>query len=66
MPTITTILAFLLVVMGLVMIAGGTWTFFILITEEEQVALAEYAIAIGTISGGLGMAGLAQALKPAT
>jgi hypothetical protein len=69
----TTILAYVIALAGLVMIAAGVWALFILRSEfisntEEMVAvpLSDYASAIGMISGGLAMVGLAQALRPAT
>jgi hypothetical protein len=39
------------------------WALFILIADEEPSPSADYAIAIGTIAGGLGRIRLAQALR---
>jgi hypothetical protein len=39
------------------------WDLFILIADEEPSPSADYAIAIGTIAGGLGRIRLAQALR---
>jgi hypothetical protein len=55
-------LAYVIALMGLVMIAVGVWSLFVL-EAEETVPLTDYLIAIGMISGGLGMGGLAQALR---
>jgi hypothetical protein len=60
----TTILAYVIAVVGLITIIAGTWGLFTLSTAAiPHVPLRYYAIAIGTISGGLGMVGLAQALR---
>ena len=60
----TTILAYLIAFMGLVMIVAGAWGLFILVIEKTvRVPLRYYAIAIGMMAGGLGMGGLAQALR---
>jgi hypothetical protein len=61
----TTILAYVIAVTGLVTIAGGAWGLFILVTERKRVRvpLRYYAIAIGMMSGGVGLSGLAQALR---
>ena len=57
----TTILAYVLAFMGLVTIAVGVWDIF---TKKTAGAhLRYYAMAIGMISGGLAMGGLAQALR---
>jgi hypothetical protein len=57
----TTILAYVIAVAGLVAIAGGVWSLLIFLVERVQ--LRYYAIAVGLISGGLGLVGLAQALR---
>jgi hypothetical protein len=57
----TTILAYVIALVGLVMIAVGVWSLLVLQTEET-VSLADFLTAIGTIAGGLAMGGLAQAL----
>ena len=58
----TTILAYLIGFVGLVMIAVGVWSL-LLFEAAETVPLADYLTAIGTIAGGLAMGGLAQALR---
>jgi hypothetical protein len=58
---LTTILAYVIALAGLVMIAAGAWGLFILLSAETARP-RYYAIAIG-MSGGLGMIGLAQALR---
>jgi hypothetical protein len=55
----TTILAYAIALMGLLMIVGGLWS--LLLTARGS--LREYLIHIGIISGGLAMIGLAQALR---
>jgi hypothetical protein len=57
----TTILAYAIAMPGLVTIAGGAWSLLMLLAE--RVPLRYYAIAVGLISGGLAMIGLAQALR---
>ena len=57
----TTILAYVLAFMGLVTIAVGVWDLFV--KETARARLRYYAMAIGMISGGLAMGGLAQALR---
>jgi len=61
----TTILAYVIAFVGLAMIAAGAWGFFLLndAGPEVEVVLSDYAIAIELIGGGLGMIGLAQALR---
>ncbi len=60
----TTILAYAIAVIGLIIIVAGAWGFFILLTGPmPRVPLRYYAIAIGLISGGFGMVGVAQALR---
>jgi hypothetical protein len=60
----TTILAYVIALAGLVMIFAGARVLFILITEEMfQFPLSDYAIAVGMVSGGLGLGGIAQALR---
>jgi hypothetical protein len=58
----TTILAFGIALVGLIMVAVGVWSLLVLQTEET-VLLADLLSAIGTIAGGLAMGGLAQALR---
>jgi hypothetical protein len=62
-PMRTTILASLIFLAGLVTIATGAWILFILVNQEADIALEYYAMAIGMICGGLGLGGLAQALR---
>jgi hypothetical protein len=59
----TTILAYVIAVVGLVIIVAGAWGLFILITADTPHPLRYYAMAIGLISGGVGMVGIAQALR---
>jgi len=59
----TTALAFLIALMGLVVIAVGARGLFISVTDGGPVLLTDYVIAIAMISGGLGVGGLAQALR---
>jgi hypothetical protein len=59
----TTILAYAIAFLGLIMIGGGIWWLFILFTEEHRVPQRYYAMAIGMISGGFAMGGIAQALR---
>jgi hypothetical protein len=54
----TTILAYVIALMGLVMIAVGGWGLLVL-EAEETVPFGDFLIAIGMISGGLAMGGLA-------
>jgi hypothetical protein len=61
----TTILAYVIAFVGLAMIATGVWGFSLLndAGPEVEVVLSDYAIAIEMIGGGLGLIGLAQALR---
>jgi hypothetical protein len=60
----TTILAYAIALMGLVTVGAGAWALFTLLVEKTvRVPLRYYAIALGLISGGLGMGGIAQALR---
>jgi hypothetical protein len=54
----TTILAYVIAFMGLVTIAVGVWDLF-----TAEGARARVTVAIGMLSGGLTMVGLAQALR---
>jgi hypothetical protein len=58
----TTILAYVIAVMGLVMMGVGAWGLSIL-EAQETIPLGDDLIAIGTIAAGLAMVGLAQALR---
>jgi len=59
----TTILAYVIAIVGLAMIVAGAWGLSMLDNEMLQVPLGDYGIGIGMIAGGLGMVGLAQALR---
>ena len=61
----TTFLAWLIAILGLLMIAGGTWDVADLWNQRRRtlVPLREWGIAIGLICGGFGMFGIAQALR---
>ena len=59
----TTILAYAIAFMGLIMIGGGLWGLFLLVKMSVRPPLRYFAMAIGMISGGLAMVGLAQALR---
>jgi hypothetical protein len=60
----TVILAYVIAVVGLAIIVVGAWGLFILLTAAmPRIPLRYYAIAIGLVSGGLGMVGVAQALR---
>jgi hypothetical protein len=60
----TTILAYGIGLMGVATIAAGAWSLMILLSEQTvRVPLRYYSIAIAMISGGLGLVGLAQALR---
>jgi hypothetical protein len=68
----TTVLAYAIALVGLVTMALGIWGIFILVFEtptrarlrsSSRALTPYYAAAIGMISGGLGLIGLAQALR---
>ena len=59
----TTILAYAIAFMGLILIGGGLWGLFLLIKMSVRPPLRYFAMAIGMISGGFAMGGLAQALR---
>ena len=59
----TTILAYVIAFLGLIMIAGGIWGLFDLVRQTVRIPLRYYAMTIGMICGGFAMAGLAQALR---
>ena len=61
----TTILAWLIAILGLLMIAGGVWDVVDLWNQRRQtvIPLRNWGIAIGMICGGFGMLGIAQALR---
>jgi TRAP-type C4-dicarboxylate transport system permease small subunit len=59
----TTVLAYVIAAVGLLMLIFGSWGLFVLNTAEGDVALTDEAIAFGLIGGGLAMIGVAQALR---
>jgi hypothetical protein len=60
----TTILAYVIGIVGLVLIVAGAWDIYLLYNEQTfEVTLSDYATPIRTIAGGLAMIGLAQALR---
>jgi hypothetical protein len=60
----TTILAYVIAIVGLALIVAGAWDIYLLYNEETfAVTLSDYGAAIRTIAGGLAMIGLAQALR---
>ena len=59
----TTVLAYVIAVVGLVMLLFGVWGFIVLSNAEIDVALTDEAIVVGLIGGGLAMIGVAQALR---
>jgi hypothetical protein len=58
----TTVLAYVIITVGLVMIIFGAWGLFVL-NDAVDVALTDEAIVFGLIGGGLAMIGVAQALR---
>jgi hypothetical protein len=58
----TTILAYVIAVLGLIMIVGGVWGLFHLFLESARIRipLRYYGMAIGMICGGFGLGGIAQ------
>jgi hypothetical protein len=63
----TTVLAYLILFMGFITFLVGAFGVLMLIFEEvgktERVPFRYYAMAIGLISGGLGMIGIGQGLR---
>ena len=59
----TTVLAYVIAVVGLAMLLFGVWGFIVLNNAEIDVALTDEAIVVGLIGGGLAMIGVAQALR---
>ena len=63
----TTVLAYLILMMGFLTFLAGLWGVLILIFEEvaktERVPFRYYAIMVGLISGGLAMIGIGQGLR---
>jgi len=63
---LTTILAYVIALAGVVMIAAGAWDLFTLVADADNETVQEvsdYAMGIGTIATGLALVGLAQALR---
>jgi hypothetical protein len=61
----TTVLAYVITVLGLAMIGGGVWGLIDLWQASAQVhlPLRYYGMAIGMICGGFGMGGIGQGLR---
>ena len=59
----TTILAYAIAFMGLILIGGGLWGLFLLIKTRVRPPLRDFAMAIGMIAGSIAVGGLAQALR---
>jgi hypothetical protein len=63
-PMRTTILAYVIAIVGLVLIVAGARDIYLLHIEETfDVTLRDYETPIRTIAGGLAMIGLTQALR---
>jgi len=58
----TTVLAYVIAAVGLVMLIFGAWGFFVL-NNALDVALTDEAIVFGLVGGGLAMIGVGQALR---
>jgi uncharacterized membrane protein YidH (DUF202 family) len=65
----TTILAYVIAFLGLLMIGGGIWDLLDLLRHRlrhrarAQIPIRDYGMAIGTICVGVGIGGIAQALR---
>jgi uncharacterized membrane protein HdeD (DUF308 family) len=59
----TLILAYLIALLGLIMIVGGIWLLIDLFRQTVRAPLRHYWRAVGIICGGVAMLGLAQALR---
>ena len=59
----TFILAWLIGVLGLVMIGGGIWGLIDLFRQEVRAPLKSYGGAVSMICGGVAMLGVAQLLR---
>jgi hypothetical protein len=59
----TFILAWVIGLLGLVMIAGGIWGIVDLLRQEVKAPLKSYGGAVSMMCGGLAMLGVAQALR---
>jgi len=58
----TTVLAYVIAAVGLIMLIFGAWGLVVL-NNALDVALTDEAIVVGLIGGGLAMIGVAQALR---
>jgi hypothetical protein len=59
----TTVLAYLIAAVGLLILIFGVWGFFVLNNAEFGTPLTAYAIVFGLMGGGFAMIGVAQALR---
>jgi hypothetical protein len=59
----TIILAWVIGLLGLVMIAGGIWGLIDLFRQEVRAPLKSYGGAVSMICGGVAMLGVAQLLR---
>jgi hypothetical protein len=59
----TTVLAYVIAAVGLLMLLFGAWGFIVLNYADIDIALTDEAIVFGLIGGGFAMIGLAQALR---
>jgi hypothetical protein len=59
----TTVLAYVIAAIGLLMLIFGAWGLFVQNNAEIDVALTDEAIMFGLLGGGLAMLGVAQALR---
>ena len=65
----TTILAYVIAFLGLLMIGGGIWDLLDLLRHRlrhrarAQIPIRDYGMAIGTICVGVGIGGIAQVLR---
>ena len=59
----TFILAWVIGVLGLIMIAGGSWGVIDLFRQEVRAPLKSYGGAVSMVCGGFVMLGMAQALR---
>ena len=59
----TLILAYVIAVLGLIIILGGIWLLFDLFRQTVRPPLRHYWRAVGMVCGGFAMLGVAQALR---
>jgi hypothetical protein len=59
----TLILAYVIAFLGVAMICGGIWGLLYLHGQAMQVPLRDYGMAMGMTCCGVGMVGVAQALR---